>query len=329
MLKARALAEYASERKLSFMLHTKKKVNSKKYCVNAPVTDLRKNPIPYQMKEMKDPLQESQLIFGEKVIGIEEFNGWILVEAIEQKRWNEQRGWHGYPGWVKKEHLTKVKNFPKENLIIKLPWVPIYYEKIDAAKPQLFLNLGTRLVGIRSSEDFWEVSLGSHKRGFVREKDLLMIGNETTPCLNREEIILTGKKLLGDPYLWGGRSSYTKKFTSIVTGYDCSGFVNILYRTQGLDIPRDAHDQFLASHRIEPEKILPGDLVFTASHNGVSSRMDHVMMYIGNGQLMEATMLTGNIVITQIESRLGNKLSNLRNGMQSKGFTTFFGSFFS
>jgi Cell wall-associated hydrolases (invasion-associated proteins) len=42
------------------------------------------------------------------------------------------------------------------------------------------------------------------------------------------------KRFLELPYTWGGRSSF---------GYDCSGFVQMLYRQMGIFIPRDAIDQ--------------------------------------------------------------------------------------
>ena len=50
----------------------------------------------------------------------------------------------------------------------------------------------------------------------------------------RETIIELAISLLGVPYLWGGRSSF---------GYDCSGFVQMVLKTAGIDIPRDTHRQ--------------------------------------------------------------------------------------
>ena len=60
---------------------------------------------------------------------------------------------------------------------------------------------------------------------------------------------------------------------------DCSGLVNLAYRAAGLDIPRDAHEQFL---RAKPVNALqPGDLIFLSERQN-PKRIVHVMLYEGD-----------------------------------------------
>jgi cell wall-associated NlpC family hydrolase len=81
------------------------------------------------------------------------------------------------------------------------------------------------------------------------------------------------RHLLGVPYRWGG--------TSPRTGFDCSGFVQFVYRHLGIDLPRTTYSQFDSGRRISREGLEPGDLVF---FDGVG----HVGLYVGGGRFIHA-----------------------------------------
>lgn len=75
----------------------------------------------------------------------------------------------------------------------------------------------------------------------------------------RQAVVERGKQLLGAPYFWGGRFAYQgDPFASV----DCSGLVSLLYRTEWIELPRDAHDQFLISAPREGAELQVGDLAF-------------------------------------------------------------------
>ena len=80
----------------------------------------------------------------------------------------------------------------------------------------------------------------------------------------RERVMETAKSYQGAAYRWGGRSPQ---------GIDCSGLVHMAYLFNGVVIYRDAaiKPEF-GLHRIELEKMKPGDLVFFKGH---------VAMYLG------------------------------------------------
>ncbi len=70
-------------------------------------------------------------------------------------------------------------------------------------------------------------------------------------------MVEAARGFLGVRYLWGGTSAW---------GVDCSGLVHLCWRSQGVLLPRDAHDQ-AASPRVEPvplDAVRPGDLYFFA-----------------------------------------------------------------
>ena len=56
------------------------------------------------------------------------------------------------------------------------------------------------------------------------------------------ELISYAKSFLGVPYLWGGKSSL---------GFDCSGFVQTIFKMCGVNMPRDASQQILKRDLIE------------------------------------------------------------------------------
>ena len=73
--------------------------------------------------------------------------------------------------------------------------------------------------------------------------------------LTIEESIALARRFLGLTYLWGGRSSL---------GYDCSGFTQMLVRSRGIIMPRDADLQAAwdGAVAVNRKKLRAGDLLF-------------------------------------------------------------------
>lgn len=142
----------------------------------------------------------------------------------------------------------------------------------------------------------------------------------------RKEVLEQAARHLGSPYLWGGRSLHSD-YRKTVTGVDCSGLVNWSFRQVGRIVPRDAQEQFLKARRVEPERLMPGDLIFLAKRDR-PNRMVHVSFYAGNGDILEAPQ-SGEAVrrISAIE-RFGKKLSEISNGETLGDRVIYFGTLF-
>jgi cell wall-associated NlpC family hydrolase len=107
--------------------------------------------------------------------------------------------------------------------------------------------------------------------------------------------IRAAESYLGVPYVWGGASR---------GGVDCSGLVMLAYEAAGVDLPHYSGAQFDDTERVPLYDIQPGDLLFYG-YNGD----EHVAMYVGHGEMIEAPE-TGEVVhITPV--RLGYGFAGL------------------
>ncbi len=256
------------------------------FLVNRPVIDLRREPFENTVFEGIDYKLETQLLYGEHVVVEKEQDDWVFIKAIEQLKCLPDGSWAGYPGWVKKEFLRPTQNIPQYNLIVKSLWA-----QIESSIP-FTVSIGTRLLGIQEFPDHWIVELVDGLNGKVSKNDVWLCSQKKEDTA--QSILEHGRKMIGFPYYWGGRSAHQPDWKHVKTSIDCSGFVNLLFRIHGMDIPRDAHDQFLKATPCSFIDLAPGDLIFTASTTK-PERISHVMVYSGNENLIEATASSGNV----------------------------------
>ncbi|ETP73960.1 cell wall-associated hydrolase, invasion-associated protein [Lachnospiraceae bacterium JC7] len=102
----------------------------------------------------------------------------------------------------------------------------------------------------------------------------------------RNKIVNFACQYVGNPYVWGG--------TSLTNGADCSGFVQTVLKNFGIYVPRVSRDQAQAGVKVTSDNMKPGDLVFYANSGGT---INHVGMYIGNGQIVNAASRRSGIRI--------------------------------
>jgi nlpC/P60 family protein len=137
--------------------------------------------------------------------------------------------------------------------------------------------------------------------------------------VDSNEVTNFSKTLLGVPYVWGGTS---------LDGFDCSGFVQYVYKKYEMDLSRTTYTQIKQGKSIALSDIKENDLVFfdtrassmltKAKSQGVSGTLDtiiinesdtgnskklypseptHVGMYIGNGKMIHASSSKKQVVV--------------------------------
>lgn len=312
---------------------------SQKMVISVPVADLRTKPqespaSAFGLVLSKDnPLQNSQLLLNEYIALLEERGEWIKVMSIEQPKFYLGKGWVGQTGWIKKSQATAVSEFPIYDLIVKEHGAKIL------TYPEgrfIYISTGTKLQSsTRPFIDSYLVKLPNNEIGsispqFVRK---LRIPNDEQKL--RQKFIKIAGTFLNTPYSWGGRSSFDA-IAKIQTGTDCSGFINLIHRVYGMDIPRDAHDQFKLCKEMNGNRIQPGDLIFFAKQvepkGPFFKKVDHVMMYFGNELIIESTgRYPFKNRIINAEKKLGKPINQIKNGEQVGEniiqFGTFIGTF--
>jgi len=114
------------------------------------------------------------------------------------------------------------------------------------------------------------------QRGDGEVREAPMVWPRTSP----EDMAVLSKRFLGLPYFWGGTSPL---------GFDCSGFVQLIYKMGGIPILRDADIQFEGSGLVEVAAgdEAAGDLVFFGS---AKNKIGHVGMMIDAEYFINATV---------------------------------------
>ncbi len=102
----------------------------------------------------------------------------------------------------------------------------------------------------------------------------------------RVNLVNFALQFVGNRYVWGGES--------LTNGVDCSGFTMKVYEKFGIKLPHYSAAQPAYGKKIKKSELKPGDLIFYSS----SDRIDHVAIYIGNGQIVHAASKKSGIKIS-------------------------------
>jgi cell wall-associated NlpC family hydrolase len=95
---------------------------------------------------------------------------------------------------------------------------------------------------------------------------------------------------VGTPYEWGGATPGV--------GFDCSGLAMWAWAQAGVSLPHSAAEQYADIAHVSFSDLQPGDLIFYASGGYIY----HVIMYVGNGQAVQAEDYGTVVSITPVWS---------------------------
>ena len=116
----------------------------------------------------------------------------------------------------------------------------------------------------------------------------------------RAQIANYAVQFVGNPYVWGG--------TSLTNGADCSGFTMSIMAHFGVSLPHSSSAQAGCGRSIKSSQMRPGDLVF---YSGSGGGINHVALYIGNGQVVHASSKRTGIKISSWNYRSPSKIVNV------------------
>ena len=115
-----------------------------------------------------------------------------------------------------------------------------------------------------------------------------------------DNIIINARKLIGCSYRWGGKTSL---------GFDCSGFVQTIYLSAGILLPRDSWQQsnFFIDKKIEGNLSKPGDLHFF----GEKGKISHVGISTGGLSLIHCQGWVKEETFSDHEKIYNNRLADM------------------
>jgi hypothetical protein len=220
----------------------------------------------------KDPSDHSemvsQLLFGETFQVIETLGSWIKIHV----------DFDYYEGWVcelqvKALDESSYQEVLKNNTYLSDEMVTLVSDK----KGQLqILSLGASL------------PLYKEPHFFIDDFRYTFDGEVITGKMNKSNLVRTAYKYLNTPFLWGGKTPF---------GTDCSGFTQMVYKMNGYQLFRDAHQQASQGEVLSfIEESEPGDLAFFDNEDG---EIIHVGILLANNYIIHCH---GKVRIDRIDS---------------------------
>ena len=193
--------------------------------------------------------QVSQLLYGECFKIIDHRKDWLKI----------RNQWDDYEGWI------------CSNQCIEIP------EEIYKSNSELEVKHSANLldyVSLTNSELF-PIPLGSD----LRQIDILkhQFEGEFTHTRDKSQLVKTAFSYLNAPYLWGGKTPF---------GIDCSGFSQMVYKLNGIQLKRDASQQAKQGENLSfIEESEPGDLAFFDNKEGT---ITHVGILLQDHRIIHA-----------------------------------------
>ncbi|MEF9939842.1 MAG: SH3 domain-containing protein [Clostridium sp.] len=117
----------------------------------------------------------------------------------------------------------------------------------------------------------------------------------------RNKMVNYAIQFVGNRYVWGGNDPHS--------GVDCSGFTKYVYsHVAGITLNRVSRDQAQQGRKIKSSEMRPADLIFYTNSRGT---INHVAMYIGNGQIVHAASRRSGIKISTWNYRNPYRIVNI------------------
>lgn len=108
----------------------------------------------------------------------------------------------------------------------------------------------------------------------------IFIGSASA-ATNYDKLLPIAKKYLEVPYKYGGTTA---------NGFDCSGYINVVYKELGISLPRTTKELATTGKYVERSHLRVGDIViFNTSGSGPS----HAGIYIGNDEFIHSSSSKG------------------------------------
>ena len=157
---------------------------------------------------------------------------------------------------------------------------------------------GGSVLTVLSGEAGWYEVIQGDARGYISGDHVLLMTQseydafQETADYKGAEIARYAQNFLGARYVYGGNGP---------NAFDCSGFVNYVYKQFGYSLNRGASSQLENGYSVERSELQAGDLVFFKA-SGTSMPVSHVGLYVGEGTFIHASTQTKGVRLDNLDS---------------------------
>lgn len=217
--------------------------------------------VPCRSEASDSSEQVTQLLFGETIKVFEKRKSWYRIKT----------NFDQYECWIDEKQFVFINQSTFEELNTNKPiatsdLIALVTQESDGYV--LPIPIGSNLPRFKDSQ--FELN------GSIHQFDGATVNTSTVS--DKSKIAENAYMLLNAPYQWGGRSPF---------GIDCSGFVQIIYKLNGIFMPRDAYQQAEMGQTLSfIEEAEEGDLAFFDNDEG---KITHVGIILTNNRIIHAS----------------------------------------
>jgi len=167
------------------------------------------------------------------------------------------------------------------------------------------IPINTKITTLGKYSSFYKLNYKG-KTGYVSSSYIKIVKANSPPpkttvvvkssqSISANNLVTYSYKFLGMPYKYGGTTpaEYTSAGKYISGGFDCSSFVQYIYKGSKINLPRTTYGQVKIGKSVNINNLQKGDLVFFVS-------VSHVGMYVGNNKFIHARKAGTAIQITEL-----------------------------
>jgi len=226
----------------------------------------------------------TQLAKGVEVVIVDASGDWYKIT------------YDGITGWVFGQYVS-LKDKQAATGTVNAEEVNVRAYPDLSAEVLTRLGKGASVKIFGRTEEWYKIEISEGKLGWIYRKYVDVKNANSSRCADeivpvveapkktdevgktRQKIVEYAKKFLGVKYVYGGSSP---------KGFDCSGFVQYVFKNFNINLERVAANQAKYGTKVDKSKLKPGDLVFFDT-NGGHNYINHVGIYIGDGKFIHAS----------------------------------------
>jgi hypothetical protein len=228
----------------------------------------------------------SEALFAEQVTLLETQDDWVKIQTEDNCE-----------GWIKNDAIVG-RETSYANCTCVVPIVEVIslfanvHESKEGGAPLFTIPFESRLEAPELAEEeespWLSIRLPQGSCAFILKEHV----TADIHAISKAELPAFSKHFLDLPYTPAGRSSF---------GFDSAGFVQLLYKQIGYQLPRSVQEQsdWESLEAISLDALEPGDLIFWGDS---AQSIEHVGLYIGDQQFIHSS--PNRVSISNLESPL-------------------------